>query len=222
MYDEKAFFTPKLPNHFNEITIVKPKPENECLRLTTFNCKNIKTSGLLFEKFMKTEDIILIQEHWLFSCQMQLLDEINEQYNVSGKSVDHFNPITPVQIPRGYGGVAIFWKKEIDYLVSDKDIGIELLTQHPLLVVCVYLPCSGDKDNYLSFVETIEQLQEIIDTFKDTHEIIIGEDFNENAVVHTNLKRNVYFHKFLQENELMTRRTGHTFVHPNGKRCFDN
>ena len=38
--------------------------------------------------------------------------------------------------------------------------------------MCLFT-CDGQKDNYLSFVETIEQLQEII----------IGGDFNENAVV---------------------------------------
>ena len=64
-----------------------------CLRLTTFNCKNIRTSDVLFEEFLKIEDMILIQEHWLFKCQTQLLDEINGHYNISGKAVDHYKPI---------------------------------------------------------------------------------------------------------------------------------
>ena len=76
-------------------------------------------------------------------------------------------------------GLPFFGKKEIDHLVLDRDIGNErikcivLVTKQPILVICVYLPCDGQRDNYLSFVETVEQLQEII----------IGGDFNENAVV---------------------------------------
>ena len=41
----------------------------------------------------------MVQEHWLFKCQLNLLDEINENFLVSGKSVDYYDPISPVQIP---------------------------------------------------------------------------------------------------------------------------
>ncbi|MCG8048994.1 MAG: hypothetical protein N0E48_25895, partial [Candidatus Thiodiazotropha endolucinida] len=153
-----------------------PLPACEQLNLTTFNCKNIRTCGPVIDKFAKTEDIILIQEHWLFKCQLDLLDEIDENYSVSGKAVDQYDPIPPVQIPRGFGGVAIFWKKDLDHLVNDLDHGnhrikcIELSTEKPTLIVNVYMPCNGEKDNYYSFVECIEQLQELIHSFLGTHE----------------------------------------------------
>ena len=83
------------------------------LNLTTFNCKNIQACSNIFEEFAKTEDIILIQ------------DDVNEQFRASGKSVDCNNPITPAQIPRGYCGVAIFWRNSIDYLVTDLTYGNE-------------------------------------------------------------------------------------------------
>ena len=107
----------------------------------------------------------MVQEHWLFKCQLHLLSEISQEYNVSRKSVDFFDPITPAQIPRGFGGVAIYWKKTLDHLITDIEIGNERIkcikfeTDHPLFIVCVYLPCIGEKDNYHTFVETIEQLQ---------------------------------------------------------------
>ena len=73
----------------------------------------------------------------------------------------------------------------LDHLITDIDIGNERIkcikfeTDQPLLIVCVYLPCDGEKDNYHTFVETIEQLQEIITTFHTTHGILIGGDFND-------------------------------------------
>ena len=36
------------------------------------------------------------------------------------------------------------------------------------------MPCNGETDSYHSFVECIEQLQELIYTYQGTHEIIIG------------------------------------------------
>ena len=51
---------------------------------------------------MKTEDIILIQEHWLFKCQLNLLNEINVNLMASGKSVVFYDPIQPIQVTRGF------------------------------------------------------------------------------------------------------------------------
>ncbi|MEW8548792.1 MAG: endonuclease/exonuclease/phosphatase family protein, partial [Candidatus Thiodiazotropha sp.] len=193
------------------------------IQLTTFNCKNIRTCGPVFEKMANSEDIILIQEHWLFKCQLNLLNEINEGLIASGKSVDFFHPIPPIQIPRGYGGVAILWNKTIDHLVNDLDLGnerikcIELYTKSPLLIVCVYMPCNGEKDSYHAYVDCIEQIHELILRFQSTHDIIIGGDFNENALEKNGSKRSQIFHTFLKENDLVTKDIGHTFIHPNGR-----
>lgn len=152
-------FTAKQPNTANEVAVQKPLQGSELLRLTTFNCKNIRTCGPVFCELSKTEDILLIQEHWLFKCQLDLLNELNENFCVSAKAVDHYDPIPPIQIPRGYGGVAIFWKNDIDHIVNDTERGnqcikcIELLTEKPTLIINVYMPCNGEKDNYYSFVE---------------------------------------------------------------------
>ena len=203
---------------------MKPLPLCERLKVTTFNCKNTHTCGPIFEKLAKTEDIILVQEHWLFRCKLNLLDEINENFLVS---VDYYDPISPVQIPRGYGGVAIFWKRNIDHLVNSLENGnqqnkcIELHTERPTLIICVYMPCNSETDNYHSFVECIENSQELIYTYQGTHEIIILGDFNENALIKNSSKRSICFHKFLNENDILTRYTDHTFIHPNGKETGD-
>ena len=221
---KKRFFTAEQPDKSSELTKDHTLLDYKQLNVTTFNCKNIRACGPIFEKFAKTEDIVLIQEHWLFKCQLDLLNELNENFMSAGKSVDYTDHlIPPIQIPRGYGGVAIFWKKDIDHIVNSLEIGnqriicIELLTERPTLVICVYMPCNGETDSYHSHVECIEQLQEIIYTYQGTHEIIIGGDFNENAVVNNNSKRSSCFHTFIRENDLMTRNTEHTFIHPNGK-----
>ena len=59
---------------------------------------------------------MLIQELWLYKCQVDLLDELNENFMAAGESVEYTDPKPPIQIPGGYGGDAIFWKKnDIDH-----------------------------------------------------------------------------------------------------------
>ena len=65
------------------------------------------------------------------------------------KAVDSTDPIMPVQMPRGYGGVGILWKKDIDHLVTIVPDGgnriqcITIRAEKPVLLVSVYMPCKG-------------------------------------------------------------------------------
>ena len=49
------------------------------------------------------------------------------------------------------------------------------------------------------------------------HNIIVGDDFNDNALGNNGSKRRQTFLTFLLENDLETKDTGFTFVHPNGR-----
>ena len=84
---------------------------HQSLKIVSYNCKNVKTSSPAIVELFRHNDIVLIQEHWLFHFQINLLEQIHEDINAAGKGADMNNPIHPMQIPRGYGGVAILWKK---------------------------------------------------------------------------------------------------------------
>ena len=70
------------------------------------------------------------------------------------KSVDMSDPISPVQCPRGYGGVSILWDMKLSPAVTrlpdgnERIIGIKLQTYTPsepdLCIFCVYFPCRGN------------------------------------------------------------------------------
>jgi hypothetical protein len=47
----------------------------------------------LFKELEKQVDLYLIQEHWLFDCQLDLLNEIHNDYIGIGKAVDSNDPI---------------------------------------------------------------------------------------------------------------------------------
>lgn len=73
----------------------------------------------------------------------------------------------PVQLSRGYDGVGILWKKDIDHLVTVLPDGgsriqyVLIRTQKPILLISVYMPCKGISDNHEAFSECLDQLNEI-------------------------------------------------------------
>ena len=113
-------------------------------------------------------DIFLIQEHWLFDFQLNLLNEIHPKIYGFRKAVDSKDPITPVSLPRGYGGTGILWCKEINNIVNPLEIGndriccIEILGTTKLLLISVYLPCKGLSLDTIEFCNCIYQLHEIM------------------------------------------------------------
>lgn len=177
---------------------------------------------MAIHELAKTADIILIQEHWLFDCKLNKLNEVNSQLIGKGKAVDTGDPILPVQMPRGYGGTAILWKKELDSLVTTLPDGgnriqcIELKCHKPLLIIAVYMPSRGQTDNFEDYVDCLDQLCEILKKYSSTHQVVIGGDMNEDLVSRANSRRAQELLNFMNTNSLETQSTEATFIHPNG------
>ena len=149
---------------------------------------------------------------------------IHEDFNEAGKAVDSGDPITPVQMPRGYGGIGILWKKDIDHLVTElPDRGnriqcVSLQAQKPILLISTYIPCKGVNDNYEAFLDCLDQLNEILLKYGDTHDVVRGgggDDFNE-ELMQGSSRRSASLNEFLSDHNLITTKTDKTFIHPNG------
>lgn len=202
----------------------QPAKEINTLSIVSYNCKNIETSKIAIEQLhtIHSADIILIQEHWYFDCKLEKLNETNNHYNGKGKAVDTGDPILPAQMPRGYGGTAILWKKEIDHLVKPLPDGgnriqcTEINSQDPLLIISVYMPCRGLNDNIEEFIDCLEQLHEITHKYRKTHSIIIGGDFNEDIKNRKSSKRAQELIQFMNEHDLETVETDSTYINPGG------
>ena len=163
------------------------KSASSHLHVVPFNCKNIKTCGPIVNKLFQTNDITLIQEHWLFESQLYHLGELHEHVIFAGKGVDRDDPLLPICMPRGYGGVAILWRKEIDHMIKAMDQGseriqcIEIRENNDLNIpmLSVYLPAKGSKYHLVEYQETIDQMCELYQKYEGIHKIIIGGDINE-------------------------------------------
>ncbi|CAC5406067.1 unnamed protein product [Mytilus coruscus] len=95
------------------------------LNIITCNIEGVKGNSAYLSDLSKEQDIICLQEHWLWSFELQKLDEKLTDYKVFGRSHDCNEPITNYQIPRGRAGVAIAWPQKFDKVISKLDDGNE-------------------------------------------------------------------------------------------------
>ena len=114
--------------------------KSEFLKVATLNVKNVESNTVYISEMLKKHDILAIQEHWLFNFQLQDLEKTFCSHFVHSKAVDDYNPLPPTQKPRGYGGVALFYSKDLNYTVKklttgcSRIVAVEVLTTPPLCI----------------------------------------------------------------------------------------
>ena len=119
-------------------------------------------------------------------------------------------------------GTAILWKKDIDHLITRLPDGgnriqcIEMACKDPMVIISVYMPCKGLKDNRDEFADCLAQLREICQKCAGTHTIILGGDFNEDLNAQRESERKTGLENFIRESELKTNETGRAFVNADG------
>ena len=150
----------------------------------SINIQNVKTNKAFLQSLFRKLDIICIQEHWLFDFEHSLLQEMSDQHLVFSKCVDMNDPLPPNERIRGYGGVATFWSKSLDNLVTKhQDEGERIIVLEikndpiSLILINAYLPARNSKQHD-SYDEVLGEISEIIYKFKPTHDIIIVGDMN--------------------------------------------
>ena len=182
------------------------------------------------DELFENNDIVMIQEHWLFHSQIPMLNEVRSDVNSVGKGTDINDPMLPTQMPRGYGGVGILWKKELDSKIKALDDGgkriqciqIENFANNKGLILCsVYLPSKGIGGNVEEFCECIDQLREICLKYFPTNYIIIGGDLNETLGSESAAKRTLYIKDFIDEFGLNFENSGKTYVDQGGAECTE-
>ncbi len=86
-------------------------------------------------------------------------------------SVDEEHPYSPLQPPRGYGGVAIVWKHTLTrvskMVLKTPDIVATELTIEgaALLVISVYMPCRGLQGSDIKFSRVLDRLNQLLQDY---------------------------------------------------------
>ena len=185
------------------------KTMNFQLTMCTYNTRGLTSGKHYLQELLKSCDICLLQEHWLNTYNVGMLNDLNANFNNYAKTYDLLKD--PEQaLRRGQGGVAILWKRHLDQCVirlsdgSERIIGIKIqdrICSQPIFVFCVYMPSDGITGNDILYQGVIAELEEILDKYKREGLVIIGGDLN--AEPGRQLTRNdALFEGFLTRNQL--------------------
>ncbi len=166
------------------------------LRIITYNSQGTGISRILTLKDLcQDHDIVLVQEHWLHSSQLNVFE-----HNLPDMCVHSVSAITDTNIlvGRPHGGVACLWKKTLKAKVTpvatnnNRLCAIKIEMIHiTLLIICLYMPC----DTNICHSNTANVYRDVLQCVKDlcdtehVDQIILGGDLNTDRSRHNSVNR---------------------------------
>ena len=133
-------------------------------------------------------DIIFLQEHWLLSCNLFKLEEIDKNFECFSVSAMDNKAGSGILVGRPFGGVAVLFRKTfsksiklIDSAESEgRYIFFKLIGSlgKNIIFTCVYFPCTTVlKDYIIQCSPVIAHIENILTTYSNDNHFIAG-DFN--------------------------------------------
>ena len=155
------------------------------MRCCTINVEGLTGNLPFILECARVNDILFIQEHWLFNCQKDTLTiSLKDWYNTVA-CTDDLNPIAQHCMPRGWGGVAILWRKNVGHLIKPIKVESQRITavkvsqgnERSLMLANVYLPSGNAAAKKVEYLTTLAQLSTLSETHADC-DILLAGDFN--------------------------------------------
>ena len=143
------------------------------------------------ENSLRECPIIALKEHWLNHFeQRELVEFCNETgFNVALKSVDDVYPLPSQCRPRGRGGIAMIWKKNIDQMVSPVSYGNDRVqglvvnsVDGDLRLLNAYMRCRCSRDAEDNCRDVLAQIVEIMNIYSDRARFILVGEVNASLI----------------------------------------
>lgn len=126
-------------------------------------------------------DVFIVQEHWLTPANLSKFDENFPQYLCIGTSAMRTCVESGVLRGRPFGGVMTLinrkFQKNVEIICTEERFVVVAVGM--LLIINVYLPCSGTADRITVYEHVLNSLLACIIEYPN-HKIVIGGDFNTN------------------------------------------
>ena len=165
------------------------------IHIVSYNCRGWNSGQIAVCELLQSCDICLIQEHWLFHDQLNLLNIDSNFLSVGVSAMDS----SKLLLGRPYGGCAILFRRSLISCISRLDspskrfcaVRLQDNAGSTTLIVRVYLPFSdGSSESSNEFLVTLGELEGFIDRYSSDYLIIAGDfnvDFNRTSVNCQNL-----------------------------------
>ena len=186
--------------------------EEKFTKLVSVNIENFNPNLVFLETLFNDYQIVAVQEHWLYGFEKgKLIDFCEKQgFSTMIKSSDDNDPLTPLQRPRGKGGVALLWSICLDKHVTilNQEGGtrvcvIQVETHAgPVTIINCYLPFRGNKEADRDFMNVTDEVREIVVKYKQSSDIILQGDMNASMFRDPPLPRDKYLKDVLNEMNL--------------------
>ena len=86
----------------------------DALNITSLNIEGIKGNSAYLNHLLAKENIVCLQEHWLWEFESNILEQFSDEYDFFVRCADTFEEGFSDQfVPRGRGGVCILWHKSM-------------------------------------------------------------------------------------------------------------
>ena len=159
--------------------------------MISYNCRgynSIKASYIIHLLFQC--DILFVEEHWLLSSKLHLLQNISDEFIVISKSGmnDH-------ELLTGgpYGGTAIFLRKTLSCTITNCETDCDRLwatlvdfKNFTVLFSCFYMPCDSG-GNCDSFNAVVGAFQSLRARYEPSYVICGGEKKSEVRITEKNM-----------------------------------
>jgi exonuclease III len=119
------------------------------LNITSYNCHGVFNSCMYIQMLLNSSDVLCIQEHYMCEDYVNFLHTMSSNHRCFARCASYYDD-NDIMVRKG--GVAIFWKMDLNCVVTklddidnDRIIGIKIL-QHDVKALCVfnvYLPSSN-------------------------------------------------------------------------------
>ena len=177
------------------------------MTLGTLNVRSIRSNLKYVSQTAEETDLLFIQEHWLTTHNLHLLNDISSQHHVIGKTSDSITNTNTIQLGRGKGGIATLIRKSLISECSEvpcHSSRINIVRIHPkcskqcILAINCYMPAGVNQADLIEYQESLAIISNVISSHREDS-IIIAGDFNADTVNPNNKKSLGYLRTFLKE-----------------------
>ena len=176
-----------------------------------------------------SQQLIFLQEHFLFCYDKKELSEIFPSYENDVKCIDDKDPIPPLFRPRGQAGTACLWSSDMSSYVeilpdgSDRVQVIRLNFDQPIVIINTYMPAEGTHSN-ATYSGTLDEVHEILEKYGQTHQILWLGDINADPQRRVQRSNDRKFQQFCLQNQLSVSKhhpLTATYKRNEGQSCID-
>jgi exonuclease III len=132
------------------------------IKLSSFNVEGLRGNAPYLETILPFGNMLCLQEHWLWHYEQQDTAKFLKDYNFTIRSSDCNFPKTHYVRSRGYGGILIAWKHDLDNNVRPLNDGNERMVvveidclPRPICLINCYMPTFGYPDTSKKFQDKL-------------------------------------------------------------------